>query len=464
MVEQEFLGIQQGPEKVLVQDLLTLLLGFACRFRKGATVRSTTHSVPVLPPRAGAKKEPVAPNLVGSLVHPDREASFKTIRFSPDGRRVFTAGYPSGIVQIWDVAGMKEVRRIDTPPGLRAFANYALLTPDWKTLYVPVEKRTVKPYERDGKKLNRIEHGGEIRIWDVISGKEKEPLRPASGSSPAIAGLSPTGRYLVCAERPSCEAGDTTVKDAVVAWDLASGRKWKLTDDAYPSLFGPDEKTVVANHRDFSAKTSVVKVIELGTGKELVSRTCLDKERYFSLGPIAPDGSVVAVSVGGVKGAPLEIWFLDARTLEERGKLIGKGDSDQYWGGRGVFTPDSKQFIAVDAVGNVLFWDVAGQRLVGTQGGLDLGHGFRELSVSPNGKTLAVGWAPKGDPELEEDNEVDPRDLPQPRVSLIDLGGKTSPRTLVAPHGYVGGLAFSPDGKTFAFGGAGAVHLFDLRK
>jgi hypothetical protein len=35
---------------------------------------------------------------------------------------------------------------------------------------------------------------------------------------------------------------------------------------------------------------------------------------------------------------------------------------------------------------------------------------------------------------------------------------------LIAPHGYVGGLAFSPDGKKLAFGGAGAVHLFDLTK
>jgi len=38
------------------------------------------------------------------------------------------------------------------------------------------------------------------------------------------------------------------------------------------------------------------------------------------------------------------------------------------------------------------------------------------------------------------------------------------PRVLVAAHGYVGALAFSPDGKTLAFGGAGVVHLFDLTK
>jgi hypothetical protein len=49
-------------------------------------------------------------------------------------------------------------------------------------------------------------------------------------------------------------------------------------------------------------------------------------------------------------------------------------------------------------------------------------------------------------------------------VSLIDLAGDAPPRVLVAPHGYVGGLAFAPDGKTLAFGGGGAVHLFDLTK
>src|SRR5437870_3566895 len=98
----------------------------------------TTHTIPVLPRRAGAKDEPIAHNLIASLVHPDRGANVCTVEFSPEGSRLLTAGYPSGIVQIWDVALGKEVIRIDTPPCQRASANYAVLSPDWKSLYVPV--------------------------------------------------------------------------------------------------------------------------------------------------------------------------------------------------------------------------------------------------------------------------------------------------------------------------------------
>jgi hypothetical protein len=58
---------------------------------------------------------------------------------------------------------------------------------------------------------------------------------------------------------------------------------------------------------------------------------------------------------------------------------------------------------------------------------------------------------------------LDPQDLVQPRVYLFDLTKPDAePAVLIAPPGLAGGLAWSPDGKTLALGGSGAVHLFDM--
>jgi WD40 repeat protein len=366
-------------------------------------------------------------------------------------------------VQIWDVASRKDIVRIDSPPGLRGSGAYALLRPDWKALYVPVEKRTVKAFERGGKRLQRVEYAGEVRVWDVLTGKEKASLRPAEGTAPVIGKLSPDGRLLVCVERPGYDTSDPRTKDVTVVWDLVTGKKWKLADEyVYPS-FAPDGKTAVASQTDHDAKLSAVKVFDLATGKILAKRACPEKDRHFSVGSVSPNGSVVAVSLGGKKAAPVEVWFLDAKTLELRGKMVGQGDPERYGWGGGLFTPDGKRYVALDGVGNALVWDVAGRKLERT---LPTGgdQPVWRVAVSPDGRTLAVAWSPKADADTEDVREPDPRDLPQPRVSLLDLSGKSPPRVLVAPHGYTGGLAFSPDGKTLAFGGAGAVHLFDLRK
>ena len=64
--------------------------------------------------------------------------------------------------------------------------------------------------------------------------------------------------------------------------------------------------------------------------------------------------------------------------------------------------------------------------------------------------------------------QPDPLDLPQPRVFLFDLtGAAAEPEVEICPRGFQlgptgGGLAFSPDGRTLAVGGTGAVHLFDM--
>lgn len=426
-------------------------------------VSPTTHLVPVSPAGAVAHTEPVAPNLVASLAHPDRKANLAMVEFSSDGSRLFTAGYPSGIVQIWDVASRKEVRRIDTPRGYRGTSQYALLSNDWKTLYVPIERRTAKRVERDGKRFLQFSYTGAIRVWDLASGEERQPLRPTAGTAPMIAQFAPGTRLLTCVERPGYLSSQTQPKDVTVVWDVDTGKKWKLCDGYANPTFHPNGKTGVAETFDRASKKSTVRVLDLATGKEPATLDCPETKRYFSVGHVSPDGSVVAVFLTGKKEAPLEVWFRDAQTLEDRGKLVAKGDPERGGGSASVFTPDGKWFLIMDGDHQILVWDVSGRKLARV---LPSGasRACSRMAVSPDGKTLAIAWAPRADESVESQNDPDPQDLPQPRVTLIDLTDHTPPRVLVAPHAYLGALKFSPDGKVLALGGAGAVHLFDLTK
>jgi Tol biopolymer transport system component len=114
-----------------------------------------------------------------------------------------------------------------------------------------------------------------------------------------------------------------------------------------------------------------------------------------------------------------------------------------------------------DGMGNMLIWNVALQKVDSTQ--VDGGE-VRRPVLSKDGKLLAFAWMPPIDPEIAQATEPDPQDLPQPRVTVVDVAGNSPPRVMIAPHGYIGGLAFSPEGKTLAFGSSGAVHFFDLTK
>jgi WD40 repeat protein len=427
--------------------------------------------VKVLPPKAGPKPEPPAENLIASLVHPDRKAIVSTAVFSPGGDRLLSAGYPSGIIQVWDVAARKELRRIDILPAqARQSSDYALVTADWKRLYIPVATRTVQTIERDGKRGFRSAWSGEIRVWDLASAQEKEPLRAGNRSAPKYAWLAPDGRALVSAEQQGSDSAEAEEKMSTVVWDLASGTRRQFGDGL---LFGPsfaaDGKTVVAvlmEQWQTGARKTTLKVLDFPAGKELASVPCHEKGRQFSDVRVSPDGQVVAVWVvpaGRTKGDPMEVWFRDARTLADRGKLIGKSDAASPGLGRGLFTPDGKRFVAVDTPGNVFVWDVAGQKLERT---LQAGRGWFPwpVALAPDRKTLAVPSMPPPRPGAGvETLFADPQDLPQPRIVLLDILRDAPPRIWMAPHGQIGAMAFSPDGRTLALGSSGVVHLFDMR-
>ncbi len=430
----------------------------------GLSIASTTHKLVVDPKKEGQKIEAVSEYLIATLPHPDREADISTVRFSDDGKRLFTAGSPSRIVQFWDVDAKKEILRIDTPKGDRGSGDYAQLTHDWKTLYVTEETRKTTPIQTDGKKDFQFDYTGQVLVWDVATGKPKDPLPPEPNQGAHDSKLLPGSNHLVVVEFKSYKGSDDVRRIPCESWlwDLKTLKKHKLGDGDLTPLVLKDRKSGLLTSYDKSSRTSVLKRIDMKSGVVLAQRESPNKELTFDIYEITTDGKLAAVGLAGKKGSEFDTRFIDTTTLQDVGRLVGKPDPEGYGNATGKFSPDDKIYVTHDGVGVLTFWDVARKKIIRST---DLASVHQRMEFSPDGRWLAVAWIPKFDTKSVSSRDLDPMDFPQPRVTLIDMKNPDAkPITMIAPHGFLGSLAFSPDCNRIAFGSAGGVHLFDLSK
>ena len=190
-----------------------LTLSFAA-WSEGS-VAPSTHKVEVVRPTVVVKAEPVSPRLIRSLIHPDRKAIISLLRYSPDGRRLAVAGYPSGVVQIWDPAAGAEISRVDTPPGYRGTDDYVALTADWKTAFVARDGRTVSRKEVGGEKRTTIEYAGEVLLFDTATRKSRPSIALLPGRGAVEAVVSPDGTRLITTEAGSYDPKETALTHPV---------------------------------------------------------------------------------------------------------------------------------------------------------------------------------------------------------------------------------------------------------
>jgi WD40 repeat protein len=418
----------------------------------------STHTVRVESPKVALTLEPVAPELRKTLVHPDRKASVGSLHFSPDGARLFVSGYPSGVVQIFDMASGKELRRIAGPRGFRSSSEYAVPSADWKTVYVAVESRKTERVEKDGKTVFVPNYTGEVRVFDVATGEEKPPLKRDGNGAVATVQLAGDGKALLTVESLSSvnDKGERSLSNAVFEWDPVARSARKLQDGYGWEKRSKDGRWRATAKVDYQALTARLTITDTKVVKETVLLD--EKNRAVGFLDLSPDGRFLAASVshlgGKETGSEVRVW--DLGTMKPVSPPPMKAD---YFADV-TFSPDGK-LLALWAMSD-------GTRLLDTTTwkerslpGKDAKDHFQRYAFSADGKRLAVA-ASRIPAAAMRTRDPDPLDYPQPRIYLYDLTSDATPKVLICPQGFVVHLTFTPDGKRLAAGASGGVLLFEL--
>ena len=324
-----------------------------------------------------------------------------TVAFSPDGRRLASAGL-DGAVRLWDPATGAELAALTGHTG--AVATVA--------------------FSPDGRRLASAGDDGAVRLWDPATGAELAALTGHADRVDAVA-FSPDGRRLASAGR------DRTVR----LWDPATGAaQATLTGHAGPSghagpvaavAFSPDGRRLASASWD-----RTVRLWDPATGAELAALT--GHTGAVAAVAFSPDGRRLASA--GADGA-VRLW--DPATGAAQATLTGHDGPVAAV----AFSPDGRRLASAGLDGTVRLWDPA----TGAAQATLTGHADQVAAVafSPDGRRLASAGADGA-------------------VRLWHPATGAAQATLTGHAGPVYAVAFSPDGRRLASGGAdGRVRLWD---
>jgi WD40 repeat protein len=382
----------------------------------------------VVAPKPGPRLLPVSSRLKQELIHPNRTAYLTGIRFSPDGKRLIAGDYPGGMVLLWELPAGKQASAIDT--GYRARSlDYFSLSPDWQTLYAPHAQSKTERLERDGKRLLQWTCKGEVRAWDLATGRLRRTFQHQPPRGIVSMRLAPDGTHFVTFEELSgVEEG--AAKRAVSLWDVRAGTSRPLPDGLHwLGAFSPDGRLLSISAVDTDGYTTALKFFDAATGQQRLSIPVAAKKAWTFATTFSPDGKLVIgehrVFEGPEKYQHWQAWlkWWETATGREVGSFALDRDESLLLSGH--FSPDGQVYAATNrhrGKTRLFLFRTAGRKpravLLGesTKGEALV---TSELAFSPDGKWLAVVALTV--PEGRGGRDPDVRDLPQPRIQLIDV-------------------------------------------
>ncbi len=326
------------------------------------------------------------------------DPTVKSFAYSPDGRTV-AAGCLDGTVWLWEIPSPGEVvEREARRPRATLPAEYSgrvALSPDGKTLAVfkgdkahlldpgtREERLTLEgngtslwpfAFSADGSVLATGGRPGEIRLWDLKTGKLRATFGGDSESAHDLHALafSPDGKTLALAR--NADEGTIRLLDARTGKEQATFQGH--TRNVCSLAFSPEGKTLVSGGEDHQ-----IKWWDVTTRKERFTMEGGDIWRPFQIA-VSPDGKTLATQ----SGSSVKLW--DVAAGKKRATLVGHNRDVTCL----QFSPDGKTLASGSEDKTIVLWDVAtGKDLLTFRGAKAV---VDSLAFSPDGRTLFSGGA-----------------------------------------------------------------------
>jgi WD40 repeat protein len=295
------------------------------------------------------------------------------VAFAPDGQTLASSGglrHAGGEVKLWDVATGRARAHLGGHPG----AVYALaFAPDGQTLATGGED-------------------GTVTVWDIRTGQVQATFSGHPAAAYALA-YAPDGRTLAAAgvptlppntpARPARDAGRTRATgggkwgEAVTLWDVATGRVRAVLPGYHPVAFAPDGRTLA------TVSEAGVMLWDVASGQARAVWPA-PKDRAHGLG-FAPFGLAFApydpVLAAGFPDGRVHLWDLGCQQVRQ----ILHGHPDAVNGV--AYAPDGRTLVTASQDRTIRWWDAAtGVELARLQGHE---RAVTAVAFAPDGRTVA---------------------------------------------------------------------------
>jgi WD40 repeat protein len=331
------------------------------------------------------------------------QAGMSGLAFSPDGRRVVSAG-PEHSVRIWETIRGDLVFTM-TGHSDRVFTT--AFSPDGCLIATGSQDKTIK-------------------LWDAATGTLVRTLEPRGSWIRSVA-FSPDGTRLVSGS--GAELFTPKKTSELILWDVATGRELRRFAGPHDRIYGvayrPDGRQIASVNCESSVKL-------WDPEADTPQRVLVGHTYYIDCVAYSPDGRTLAT---GSRDQSAILW--DVATGKVLHVLRGNDSHVKSL----AFSPDGKTLLTGDWGAAIKVWDVSG--------GAEVTHfrgssGVSNVQFSPDGSFLATA----GRDDLVKLWETS---------TLANIES----RALDGHRGWCFRAEYTRDGRTLATTGWGLVRLWD---